>query len=136
MSLASSFKDRKISVFDERDHAAEASGALLERKPFQFAENLSTVGRRVLVLSGVAGGMDARCPVERIDLETRIVGEAVLLEIVPDSTGFLDRVPAKGLAGFRKVSGKTFRGGGVKLKLTRFLALDMSLLVMARRLRR
>ena len=116
VTLAGSFENVQVPALDERDDAAEPCAPLFERQSFEFFEQSAPVGGGILVTAGVAGRVDAWRPVQRVDFQTGVVGEAVLLEQVPDGARFLDGVAAEGVVRFGKVARETERGGREHLK--------------------
>src|SRR6185369_8390718 len=65
-----------LAAVDETDRAAEAGGAVRRRDAGEFLQELPAVVGVARVGAGVARRVDARPAAERVDLETRVVGEA------------------------------------------------------------
>ena len=93
-SFDDSFEEALLAAEDQRNDRAETCPAV--RDALQVAEQQAVVRGEVVPVGGVAGRMDARRAAERLDLEARVVGEAVAPGAVVEVVRLLRSVAFEG----------------------------------------
>ena len=92
LAFDDSFEEALLAAEDQRNDRAETCPAV--RDALQVAE--AVVRGEVVPVGGVAGRMDARRAAERLDLEARVVGEAVAPGAVVEVVRLLRSVAFEG----------------------------------------
>lgn len=95
-----------LAVQDQGDHGLETGPAVLHAA--HLREELADVVLVGAALAGVTGGIDARLSVQCLDLQSRVVGEAVAMVVLHDVLGFLQSVAFQRVGGLRDVGAAEF----------------------------
>ena len=69
------FEEVFLAACEQRDNGTEPRATI--RRPLQIVQQQAVVGLKIVTVGGIAGRMDARRSVQRLDLEARIVGKTV-----------------------------------------------------------